>query len=197
MLDQPARGADDDIDLAQHGSLHLEVFAAGDQPALEKGELGEALDFLEGLLGQFAGRQQNQRTHADPGVGATVTEQAVEHRQHEGRGLAAPRLGDHPQVLAFQRQRNRSGLYGGGLGEFELVHGFEQAFMQGKLGKHGATSMQMLNQPHRLPRSRLGAECFLCVSSESRQAARCMRRCLISRRALSQPTSSTANQIGR
>ena len=137
VFDQPPRGADQDVHPAQHGRLGLEVLAAGDQPGLDEGELGEALDFLEGLLGQFAGRQQDHRAQAHPRLGRAVTEQAVEHGQDEGRGLAAAGLGDHPQVTPLQRRRNGRHLHRGRLDKVQLGHGFQQAFVQGELGKHG------------------------------------------------------------
>ena len=56
VLDQTARRADQNIDLAHHCGLHLEVLATGHQAGLEEGELSEAFDFLQRLLGQLAGR---------------------------------------------------------------------------------------------------------------------------------------------
>jgi hypothetical protein len=89
LLDHAARRADQDVrHLAQHGGLDLEVFTAGDQAGLDEGELREALDFLQGLLGQLAGRQQDQGLDADADFGRA--DQAVENRQDESGGLAAP-----------------------------------------------------------------------------------------------------------
>ena len=136
LFEHPPRGADQDVrHLAQHGGLHLEVFTAGDHPRLDKGELGEALDFLEGLLGQLAGRQQDQRTDGDALLARA--HQAVEQRQHERSGLAAAGLRGYPQVTPFQRRRNGRCLDRGWLDKFKLGHGFQQTFMQGELGKHG------------------------------------------------------------
>ncbi|MDT4862292.1 hypothetical protein FQZ97_969360 [compost metagenome] len=140
MFDQATRGADQDIDPAQHRGLHLEILATGDQTGLEEGELGEALDFLEGLLGQLTGGQHDHRAHAHARRGSTIAQQAIEHRQDEGRRLAAAGLCRDPQILPLQRQRNSRQLHRGGLGKVQRSHGFEQTFMQGELGKHGATS---------------------------------------------------------
>ena len=140
VFDQPAWRADQDVHLAQHGSLHLEVFTTGDQASLEEGELGKTLDFLERLLGQLAGRQQDHRAHTHAWLGSAIAEQAIEHGQHKGRRLAATGLRSYPQVFSLQRQRNGRQLHRGGLDKVKLGHGFEQAFMQGELGKHGHTS---------------------------------------------------------
>ena len=140
MLDQPARRTDQNVDLAHHRGLHLEVLTTGNQTGLEEGELGEALDFLERLLRQLTGRQQNQRTNAEALLGVAIAEQPIEQRQDESGGLATAGLGDHPQVLALQRRRNRCRLHRSRLDEIKLGHGFEQAFMQGELGKHGGTT---------------------------------------------------------
>ncbi|MNZ67232.1 hypothetical protein D3C78_854700 [compost metagenome] len=139
LLEQAARGADQHVrHLAQHRGLFLEVFTTSDQASLDEGELGETLDFLEGLLRQLAGRQQHQGTNLD----ALLLEvhQAVEHRQDEGCGLAATGLRRHPQVTPLQRQRDGRCLHRRRLDKFQLGHGFEQAFVQGELGKHGCTS---------------------------------------------------------
>ncbi len=139
LLEQSARGADQHVrHLAQHRRLFLEVFTAGDQARLDVGELREQLHLLEGLLGQLAGRQQDQRT--DFHARAAAVDQAVEQWQHEGGSLAAAGLRRHPQVTPLQGQGNGRCLHRGRLDKFQLGHGFEQAFVQGELGKHGVTS---------------------------------------------------------
>jgi hypothetical protein len=40
----------------------------------------------------------------------------------------------------LERERNSRCLHRRWLDKFKLGHGFEQAFVQGELGKHGATS---------------------------------------------------------
>ena len=137
VLHQPAGGGDQQVGLlAQQRGLLLEVLTAGDQASLDEGVLGEALDLLEDLLGQLAGRQQDQRTHVGALLRVGIAEQAVEQRQQEGRGLAAAGLRRHPQVAPLQRRRNGRLLHRRRLGEVQLGDGLEQAFMQGELGEH-------------------------------------------------------------
>ncbi len=139
VLEQAARRADQHVrHLAQHRRLFLEVFTASDQARLDVGELREQLHLLEGLLGQLAGRQQDQRT--DFHARAAEVDQTVEQRQHEGGGLAAASLRRHAQVAPLQGQGDGRRLHRGRLDKFQLGHGFEQAFVQGELGKHGCTS---------------------------------------------------------
>ncbi|MNM71777.1 hypothetical protein D3C81_834510 [compost metagenome] len=136
LFAQAARCADDDFRvLAQARALHLEVLAASDQAALDEGELGEALDFLQCLLRQLAGRQQDQRACA--ALRLLFGKQAVQQRQDEGCGLTAAGLRRHPQVMPFQRLRNGGGLDGGRLGEGQRIQRLEQAFVEGKLGEQG------------------------------------------------------------
>ncbi|MCY1419918.1 hypothetical protein D9M71_355220 [compost metagenome] len=139
LLEHTARGTDEDIrHLAQHGGLFLEVFTTGDHAGLDEGELGETLDFLEGLLGQLTGWQQYQGTDLDTLL--LEVDQTVEHRQYEGCGLAATGFRRHPQVTPLQSQGNGGRLHRSRLFEVQCSNGFEQAFVQGELGKHGCTS---------------------------------------------------------
>ena len=64
-------------------------------------------------------------------------DQAVKHRQDKSGGLAAAGLRRHPQVTPLQRERDGRCLHRRRLDKFKLGHGFEQAFVQGELGKHG------------------------------------------------------------
>ncbi|MNV30697.1 hypothetical protein D3C71_1219760 [compost metagenome] len=142
LLDHPARRTDQDVrHLAQHRGLDLEVFAAGDQAGLDEGELREAFNFFQGLLGQFAGRQQDQGLDADADF--RRADQTVEDGQNECSGFAATGLRRHPQVTPLERQRNGRGLHRRWLDKFQLGHGFEQAFVQGELGKHGCYLEEM------------------------------------------------------
>ncbi|MCY1336333.1 hypothetical protein D9M69_221360 [compost metagenome] len=144
VFDQAAGRGDQHVgQLAQHRCLHLEVFPAGDDAGLDEGELGKALHLFQGLLRQLAGRQQDQRADALAGLG--LANQAVEQRQDEGGGLAATGLGGHPQVAPFQGRRDSRRLHRGRLDEFEFGNGLEQTFVQGELGKHGATSIKSVN----------------------------------------------------
>lgn len=115
-------------------ALHLEVLAASDQAGLDEGELGEALDFLEGLLGQLAGRQEDQR--ARQGARLVLGQQAVQQRQQEGRGLAAAGLRRDPQVVPLQRLGNGRGLDRRRLAEGQAFQCLQQAFVE-KLAEQG------------------------------------------------------------
>jgi len=113
----------------------MAVFTAGDQAGLDEGELRKAFHFLQGLLGQLTGRQQDQSLDADTDF--RRADQAVEDRQDKCSGLAATGLRRHPQVTPLQRERDSRCLHRRWLDKFKLGHGFEQAFVQGELGKHG------------------------------------------------------------
>ncbi len=167
LLEQAARGADQHIrHLAQHGGLFLEVFTAGNQARLDVGELREQLYLLEGLLGQFTGRQQDQR--ADLHAALAQVDQAVEQWQHEGRGLAAAGLRGHAQVTPLQGQGDGRGLHRGWLDKVKLGHGFKQAFVQGELGEHGGNLRQVRKiQLHRVTFSAALAEFLLATLSPS------------------------------
>ncbi|MNE06314.1 hypothetical protein D3C80_988990 [compost metagenome] len=167
LLEQAARGADQHVrHLAQHGGLFLEVFTAGNQARLDVGELREQLNLLEGLLGQLTGRQQDQR--ADLDAAFAQVDQAVEQRQHEGRGLAAAGLRGHAQVTPLQGQGDGRGLHRGWLDKFKLGHGFKQAFVQGELGEHGGNLRQVREiQLHRVTFSAALAEFLLATLSPS------------------------------
>jgi hypothetical protein len=52
-------------------------------------------------------------------------------------------LSRHPQVTPLERQRNGRCLHRRWLDKFKLGHGFEQAFVQGELGKHGCYLEEM------------------------------------------------------
>ncbi|MNH08906.1 hypothetical protein D3C79_683440 [compost metagenome] len=139
LLKHAAWGADQDVrHLAQHGGLFLEVFTTGDHASLDKGELGKTLDFLQGLLRQLTGRQQHQGADLDALL--LQINQTVEHGQYEGCGFAATGFRRHPQVTPLQSQGNGGRLHRSRLFEVQCSNGFEQAFVQGELGKHGCTS---------------------------------------------------------
>ncbi len=78
----------------------FEVFAAGDDAGLDEGELREALHFLQGLLGELAGRQQDQGLDADADFGRA--DQTIQNRQDESGGFAAAGLRRHPQVTPLR-----------------------------------------------------------------------------------------------
>ena len=118
------------------------------------------------MLGQLAGRQQDQRTDLD--APAFQVDQAVEQRQYEGRRLATAGLRSHTQVAPLQGQGDGRGLHRGRLDKFKLGHGFKQAFMQGELGEHGGNLRQVREiQLHRVTFSAALAEFLLATLSPS------------------------------
>ena len=121
MIDQAARGGDQDIDPAVE-LLHLgaETFAADQQRHGELVVFTVDHEILGDLRGQFPGRGQDQRTrHPRPGP---ALGQDVDHRQGEARGLAGARLGTAENVPSHQDERNslfldRRGLLVAGIGD--------------------------------------------------------------------------------
>ena len=112
MVEQPARGRDQDVDAAgQFGVLIAERDAADQQRDVEF--LADAV-FVELFLDlgrEFAGRLQDQGAgHPCPGAALF---QHGEHRQDEGRGLAGAGLGDAENVAAGQNVGDRLFLNGG------------------------------------------------------------------------------------
>jgi hypothetical protein len=94
--------------------LVAERHAADQQRPRELGALGVFLEAGGDLVGQFAGRGDDQGArHAR--LGAAV-HQLVDHRQGEGGGLAGARLGDAQNVLPGEGDRDRLRLNGGGGG---------------------------------------------------------------------------------
>ncbi|MNE44838.1 hypothetical protein D3C80_1390880 [compost metagenome] len=135
MIEYSPRRADHHFGiLAQRRSLLLVAFPAGHQAGLDEGELGKALDFLERLQGQLAGRQQDQDARA--GLRLAVLQQTVQQRQHEGGRLAAAGLGGHAQVATFKSRRDGSHLNRGRLFEGQRRQRLEQTLMQTVISKH-------------------------------------------------------------
>ncbi len=94
------------------------------------------LEILRHLHRQLAGRLEDQRArHAGA---AAAFPQYVDHRQHEGGGLAGAGLGDADQVPVHQHARDRLALNRGRLGVARFLYGAEQLVGQVKVGEcHG------------------------------------------------------------
>ncbi len=88
--------------------LRIETNSAVNRHALESGPASQCANGLVGLLGQFAGRGQNQ----GPDVPAPACHQAMQDRQHKGRGLAGAGMGQAHDVAPLHDQRNCLFLYG-------------------------------------------------------------------------------------
>ncbi|KAG1441498.1 hypothetical protein G6F57_018690 [Rhizopus arrhizus] len=107
----------------QRRQLRAQRHATHQQQQLQVGNAGGQLaDLLADLVGQFAGRAQHQRLHADQ-AGVDGLQQAPAG----GGGLAAARLRGHHQVVTGQRLRNGSGLDGGGGAEASFLNGRQQS----------------------------------------------------------------------
>ncbi len=113
----------------QRRQLRAQRHAAHQQQQLQVGDAGGQLaDLLADLVGQFAGRAQHQRLHADQ-AGVDGLQQA----QAEGGGLAAAgrRLCDH--IAAIQDGRQALRLHGREGGVAEGI----QAGLQGRAQRQG------------------------------------------------------------
>ena len=96
IIDEPAGRADQHIDaVGQLPALLLVVGAAVDHGGLQPGVLAEDLGIVVDLDGQFARRGDDQGTH---------------------RGRGAPRGRRSRQQQVVQRDQERGGLAGAGLG---------------------------------------------------------------------------------
>ena len=109
VVDQPARRGDDDVHGLRQEPLLFEIgHAAEDDAAPDAHELAVGAHRVGHLVGQFARR----REHEDAGTLGSARcrrrhAQALERRQHEGRGLARAGLGRGDQVLPGQGQGDR------------------------------------------------------------------------------------------
>ena len=128
VVDQAAGGGDQHVHAArQRLQLRAVRHAADDGGGAQVGQFAAVGGGGVGdLQGQFAGRGQHQHLHADALVGGHLGD-AVQGRQHEGRGLAATRLRGHHQVVASQRLRNGRSLDGSGGGEASVLNGRQQS----------------------------------------------------------------------
>jgi hypothetical protein len=109
MVEQPARGRDQDVDAAGD----LGVLVAERDPADQERDREAVVDAvaLEALLhlgGELAGRLEDERArHARPGPAGLEQRQ---HGQHEGGRLAGSGLRDAENVLAGEDVRDGLGL---------------------------------------------------------------------------------------
>ncbi len=115
MVQQTAGGGDQHVDAAvQLLLLVAERHAADQQRPRKLGALGVLLEAGRDLVGQFAGRGDDQGArHASLGAAG---HQLVDQGKGEGGGLAGAGLSDAQHVLAGQGHGNRGGLDGGGRG---------------------------------------------------------------------------------
>ncbi len=140
QVQQAARGGDQDVDaLVQRRHLVAHGDAADQQHPGQFGALGVFGEALGDLVGQFAGRGQDDGArHAGAG---SARRQAFDQGQGEGGGLAGAGLGDAQDVAAGQGHRdrlflNRSGGRVAGVGD-----GLQGRGREAQLGKFGHESL--------------------------------------------------------
>ena len=132
MIEQPARGGDDDVDAAAEGMLlRAHADAAEDRRAGERRMHREAIELLEDLRSQLARRRQDERARR----AARLVHQSVQYREQEGDRLAAARLRAGQQVSPLQRRRNRLSLNRRGTCEPEFADALEKIRMDMKAGE--------------------------------------------------------------
>ena len=124
MVEQTAGRGDDDLGAAaQRADLAAEADAAVDGGRADVAA-GVDPDRLLDLDRQLAGRGEDER--ADATVARRRRGQTLQHRQHEGGGLAGAGLGAGEQVATIEHERNRFALDGGGIGVTLARNGTEQ-----------------------------------------------------------------------
>jgi hypothetical protein len=129
VIEQPARGRDDDLrTAAQRANLRLEPDAAVDRGRADAPLRSVGSDALLDLEGELAGRSEHQAADREAGRAAwpavadgQVTRlgpacvEDLEDRQHERRRLAGPRLGAGQHVPASEDEWDGLRLHGRGL----------------------------------------------------------------------------------
>jgi hypothetical protein len=116
VVDQPARSGDHHVHAAaQRVDLRAHADAAEDGGGAHAHVLGVAADVVVDLRGQFAGGREYQHARTAR-LRLALAEQAVQHGQGEGGGLAGAGLGGGEQVVTGDHQRDRAHLDRGRLG---------------------------------------------------------------------------------
>lgn len=131
-VDETAGGCDDDFGaVAEVVGLFFDGVAADDGDAGEAEGGGELFGFRLDLLGEFAGRGE------DDGVGSVVLCEFVERgelgdvdeeREDEGRGLPGAGDGDTDEVAVLERDGDCGALDGGGVFVPDVFDDFEETF---------------------------------------------------------------------
>ena len=134
MVEQPARGCDQDVDAArQLGVLVAEGNAADQERDIELLPGAVFVELFLDLGGELSRRLQDQGA-GHSGAGAALFQHG-EHRKDEGSGLAGAGLGDAEDVSAGQNMGDRLFLDGGGGGVTGGRDGGEHLFGQAEMGK--------------------------------------------------------------
>ena len=144
VIDEPARRGDQDVDAARHDPLlAAHVDAAEDDGGGQPQVAAVGLEALLDLARQLARRGQDQDPAAVRRGRPAVGGEAVQDRQRERRGLAGAGLGDAQEVAAFQDVGDRLGLDRRRRGVVLGGQGIEQRGCEaeiGKLGQNGVLS---------------------------------------------------------
>ena len=111
VVDQAARGADQDVDPGrQLLALRFVAGTAVDHRDLEAGVARQFFGVLVNLHHQLASRRENQRSRRTRFALGSRFQQAVENRQQKGRGLAGAGLRLAGDIASGQRQGQAFGL---------------------------------------------------------------------------------------
>ncbi len=134
MVEQAAGRGDQHVGAAhQLGVLVTEGDAADDQSHVELVVGAVAVEVLDDLGGELAGRLEDQRAR-HPCAGAPILQER-QHRQGEGGGLAGAGLGDAEHVAAGEHMRDGLGLDRRRLGVAGRGDGLEDLVAQSEVGK--------------------------------------------------------------
>ena len=103
---EPTRAGDDDVDtLAQRRDLWALADAAVDGGDAQRHRFGQWLQRRHDLVGQFAGRYQDQGTRPAAFAAPAACGEAGDDRQGEGDGLATAGLAAAEHVVARAASR--------------------------------------------------------------------------------------------
>ena len=140
MVEEPARGRDDDVDAAaKRLLLRPERHTPDDRGDADPGVAREAPRVVFDLRGELAGRREDERARRTLALG----EQALENRQHERGGLAAPGHRARKHVAAGEADGNGGILDGRRRLEAEIGDPAQQRRVKRELSKrHGTTFRQ-------------------------------------------------------
>ena len=132
VVHDPARRADDDVHAAaQRAELDAVALAAVDGQHVHAGQVaGVLLERLADLQRELAGRRQDERLRL-----LLAQVEPRQDRQRERRGLAGAGLGQADDVAAVEHGRDRRGLDRGRGLVADLVDGGQHARVEPELGE--------------------------------------------------------------
>ena len=143
MIEETARGADDDVDpVPESMLLRSHADAAEDRRGAQRCVHREVVEIFENLRRELTCRREHERTrHA-----ARAIQQLVEDGKEKRGGLAAARHRAGEEIAALERRRDRVGLNGRRPREPEIFEATEQTGMQFEMAeRHGLLSQVPVN----------------------------------------------------